>query len=335
MDFDLENPLTSLKEHQFDTIPDLFASESDHMPSRNFLKCLETCDFYSSFRQEAISLILQAQYSCNFEPILAYLAINYMDRFISKQEIPRGKPWILRLLVISCLSLAAKMKNAHFSLSNFQREESFIFDMQTVNRMELLILDALNWRMRSITPFSFVHFFTSSFELKDPPLTQALKDRATEIIFQAHNEIKLLEFKPSIIAASALLVSSHELFPVQFPSFRCSISSCERVNRDQLIKCFNALKEMVEMDWYNSTMDTVSSTRTPLSVLDRHCIKSESQTTNISATALPQKREIKRRGKRLAITASDNMVQLNFSDSSRANNSFSGEICNWSIPQAP
>lgn len=68
-----------------------------------------------------------------------------------------------------------------------QMEESFNFDMQTINRMELLILDALDWRMRSITPFSFVHFFISSFELKDPPLTQALKDRATQIIFQAHN----------------------------------------------------------------------------------------------------------------------------------------------------
>lgn len=61
MDFDLENPLTSLKEHQFDTIPDLFASETDHMPSRNLLKCLKTCDFYSSFRQEAISLVLQVK----------------------------------------------------------------------------------------------------------------------------------------------------------------------------------------------------------------------------------------------------------------------------------
>ncbi|KAG8635319.1 putative cyclin-D6-1 [Manihot esculenta] len=323
MDFDLENPLTSLKEHQSDTIPDLFTSESDHMPSRNFFKCLKTSDFYSSFRQESISLIFQAQYSCNYEPILAYLAINYMDRFISRQEIPEGKPWVQRLLVISCLSLAAKMKNTHFSLSNLQMEESFNFDMQTINRMELLILDALDWRMRSITPFSFVHFFISSFELKDPPLTQALKDRATQIIFQAHNETKLLEFKPSIIAASALLVSSHELFPLQFPSFRRSISSCEYVNRDQLLKCSNELQKMVEMEWHESIMDTVSSSRTPLSVLDRHCIKSESETTNISATALLQKKEIKRRAKRLAVAASDNMVQLNFTDSSRADNSVS------------
>ncbi|EEF37725.1 cyclin d, putative [Ricinus communis] len=295
MEFDLENPLTSSNEHQSDTIPDLFASESDHMPSRDFLKCLKTCDFYSSFRQEAISLILQAQYTCNFEPFFAYLAINYMDRCVSRQEIPQGKPWLLRLLAISCLSLAAKMKDTHFPLSNLQREESFNFDMQTVSRMELLILGALNWRMRSITPFSFLHFFISLFELKDPPLTQALKDRATEIIFKAHHEIKLLEFRPSVIAASALLVASHELFPLQYPSFKCSIFSCECVNKENLLRCLNALQQMVEMVWYESMLDTVSSTRTPLSILDRHCTKSESETTSITtATALTDKKEIKR-----------------------------------------
>ncbi|XP_061978100.1 putative cyclin-D6-1 isoform X1 [Populus nigra] len=297
MEFDLENSLTSLEEHQSDTVPNLFASESDHMPSRNFLQCLKTSGFYVSFRQEAISLILQAQYSCNYDAFIPYLAVNYMDRFISKQEIPQGKPWILRLLVISCLSLAAKMRNAHFSVSDFQGEEAgFIFDTQTINRMELLILDALNWRMRSITPFSFVHFFISVLELKDPSSSQPLKDRATEIIFKAQNEIKFLEFKPSIVAASALLVASNELLPLQFPLFKCSISSCAFVNKETLLSCFNAVQEMEEMEWYESMLDTMSCTRTPLSVLDRQCTKSESETTSTTSitngSTVP---EIKRR----------------------------------------
>ncbi|EOY28474.1 D6-type cyclin isoform 9 [Theobroma cacao] len=257
--FDLEDPFTSLKEHQSDTISALFSSESDHMPSQNYLQCLKTSDFYVSFRQEAISLILQ-----------------------------QGNPWVLRLLVIACISLAAKMKEIHFSSSNFQREEGFIFDAPAIQRMELLILDALNWRMRSVTPFSFICFFMSLFELKDPPLTQALKDRASNIIFQAHGEINLLEFKPSILAASALLLASHELFPLQFPSVETSILSCEYVNKDMVV---NQISE--------SIVDTVSSssTRTPLSVLDCHCTKAESESTTstMGATAMAEKREIKRR----------------------------------------
>jgi len=38
---------------------------------------------------------------------------------------------------------------------------------------------------------------------------------------------------------------------------------------------------MVEMEWYESMLDTMSCTRTPLSVLDRHFTKSESETTSI------------------------------------------------------
>lgn len=53
--------------------------------------------------------------------------------------------------------------------------------------MELVILGALNWRMRSITPFPFLHFFISLAEIKDQSLKQALKERASEIIFNAHN----------------------------------------------------------------------------------------------------------------------------------------------------
>ncbi|OMO65030.1 hypothetical protein COLO4_31634 [Corchorus olitorius] len=301
--FDLEDPFTSLKEHQSDSISALFSSESDHMPSLNYVQCLKNNDFYVSFRQEAISLILQAQYSCNLDPFTPYLAVNYMDRFISRQEIPQGNPWVLRLLVIACISLAAKMKEIHFSSTNFQREEGFIFDAQAIQRMEFLILDALNWRMRSVTPFSFICFFISLFQLKDPPLTQALKDRATDIIFQAHNEINLIEFKPSIIAASALLLASHELFPLQFPSFETSILSCEYVNKEELLKCFNAMQEMVINEVSESIVDIGSSSnsrRTPLSVLECHCTKSESESTistmaAASTAILPEKRETKRR----------------------------------------
>lgn len=66
-----------------------------------------------------------------------------------------------------------------------QADGGFLFDAQTIERMEYLILGALKWRMRSITPFSFISFFISFFKLKDPPLRRDLKARAVEIIFKA------------------------------------------------------------------------------------------------------------------------------------------------------
>lgn len=43
--------------------------------------------------------------------------------------------------------------------------------------------------------------------------------------------MKMLTFKPSVVAAAALLSAAYEIFPVQFPAFRAAIFSCEFVNK--------------------------------------------------------------------------------------------------------
>ncbi|KAJ7968443.1 Cyclin [Quillaja saponaria] len=267
MEFDLADPLTSLNGHQPCTFSELFAFESEHLPLSNHLCLSNTRDFSFSFRCEAISLILQVKFTCKLDPFIVYLAISYMDRFLSKQEIP-GKPWVLKLLLISCLSLASKMKDAPFSISDLQKED-FIFEAQSINKMELLILDALKWRMRSITPFCFLHFFLSLSDLKDLPFQQALKHRASEIIFNAHTDIKFLEFKPSTVAASAVMTACYELFPPIFSSMRSAISSCRYVDEGVMLKCFNLMQEMVEMEGYESMCNrSFPLADTPGSVLD-------------------------------------------------------------------
>lgn len=82
-----------------------------------------------------------------------------------------------------------------------QGEEDCCFEAQAINKMELLILDALDWRMRSLTPFPYLYFFLSIFQLKDPPLRQALKLRAIEIIFQAQNGANSITVMPLLFTS--------------------------------------------------------------------------------------------------------------------------------------
>ncbi|KAK7412256.1 hypothetical protein VNO78_03707 [Psophocarpus tetragonolobus] len=266
MEFDLQNPLDSLEEGQTFTISELFASESKHMPSPN---CLSSTHVHV-FCCEATSLILQVQLSCKLDPSVAYLAINYLHRFISRQEIPQGKPCFLRLVVISCLSLASKMKNTTLSVFDMQKE-GCNFKAQSIQKMELLILGALKWRMRSITPFSFLHFFISLAEIKDQRLKQALKERASEIIFNAQIDNKFLVYKPSTIAATALIFASHALFPQQYSILRSSITACEYLDEETLSKCFDLMQERMRMEAKELMIDTsFLSTETPVIVLERN-----------------------------------------------------------------
>nr|QQZ01117.1 cyclin-D6-like protein [Lagerstroemia indica] len=277
MEFQLENPLPT------DTTDpsSLFFVESDHMPSEKYAGSLRFGDFDVAVRQETIGLI--SQLCSRLDRLVWYLSVNYLDRFLSRQKLPQTKPWALRLIAMSCVSLATKMQGVNLSRSDLQGNGGLIFDSGTLQRMEVLILGALKWRMRSITPFSFVPFFMSLFQLKNLPLRQALKGRATDIIFRAQTDINLLGFKPSIIAASALLRASNQLFPLQFSSFRDAICGCSYVNKDHLDRCYGKMQQ-VAIERYESAHDSVSRSDTPSNVLDQQ-FKSTSDSERTGSTS--------------------------------------------------
>ncbi|XP_074567927.1 cyclin-D6-1-like [Curcuma longa] len=236
MDSDLGNQLTSSDDDlqcSF-SISNLFVAEADQITSA--VGDIDLCA-----RREAVALVLKAQSDCNLKPSVAYLAVNYIDRYLSKREIPSDKPWIVRLLSISCLSLASKMQMTVMSLDDLQRNEGFVFNLHTIQRMELLVLGALDWRMRSITPFSFLPFFLSLFSQVQASFLQALQAHATDILLKALNDIKMLEFKPSVMAASALASAAYEFLPVQSSSFRAALASSKFVDKEKLWKCSNAM----------------------------------------------------------------------------------------------
>lgn len=71
--------------------------------------------------------------------------------------------WPFQLLSIACLSLAAKMEeiNIPWLLDLQMLEPVYLFEPKTIQRMELLVLATLNWRLRSVTPFDYLHYFIS------------------------------------------------------------------------------------------------------------------------------------------------------------------------------
>ncbi|KAL3848925.1 hypothetical protein ACJIZ3_010807 [Penstemon smallii] len=267
-EFDLENPLPPSNEKY----PSLFYIENDHMPSKTYIQSLNSADLNLTIRREIVSSIF---------------------------DLREVKPWILKLVAISCISLALKMRKTECSVSDLQ-DGGLIFDSLTIERMEMLILGALKWRMRSINPFSFINFFIPFFKFKDNASIQALKNRATEIILKAQNDIKLLEFKPSIVSATALLSATHELFPMQLPSFRDGIYSCTYVQKETLLNCYNLMQE-VAMDGYESVSNMAKSSCTPDNVLDLHCFSSsisnskDNQTSEITYINGNEIRDLKRR----------------------------------------
>ena len=48
-------------------------------------------------------------------------------------------------------------------------EAKYVFEARTIQRMELLVLSTLKWRMQAVTPFSFIVYFLCKFHDANSP----------------------------------------------------------------------------------------------------------------------------------------------------------------------
>lgn len=78
-------------------------------------------------RRDAVEWMLRVVRHYSFSSLTAVLAVNYLDRFMFKFEFQREKLWMIQLVSVSCLSLAAKMEEVHVPLlMDLQVKASFI-----------------------------------------------------------------------------------------------------------------------------------------------------------------------------------------------------------------
>ncbi|CAN6205724.1 unnamed protein product [Urochloa humidicola] len=281
-EFDLENPFTSTDD---EPIASLLDAEAHHAPSVSVAA--------SAARREAAAYISQVRFGWELDehPRVAYLALNYVDRFLSKRQLP---PWAPRLLAISCLSLAAKMQRvASFSIEDIQRDYELQFNAVTVRRMERMLLDVLDWRTRSVTPLAFLGFFLSACypQPRQPLQLAAVKARAIDILLRAQPEVKMAEFLPSVAAAAALLDAAGEVTAANLPAFQAGVAACPFVNSDKLRECGEVLAAVCGV----GPGRAAASADTPVTVLGHHRSASSASESDWTVGSAANGGEAKRR----------------------------------------
>ncbi|XP_028771875.1 cyclin-D4-1-like [Neltuma alba] len=217
--------------------------ECDHLPAGDYLNRLRTADLDFGARKEAVDWIEKVREHFGFSPLCTYLSINYLDRFLSSYELPKGKGWTMQLLAVACLSLAAKMEEAEVPLSvDLQVGGSkFVFEARTIQRMELLVLSTLRWRMQAITPFSFIDYFL--FKLNDDQKPEGSSiSRSIQIISSTARGVDLLEFRPSEVAAAVAICVVRETQTVNTEKAISVLS--QHVEKERVVECLKIIKEM-------------------------------------------------------------------------------------------
>ncbi|KAJ8476879.1 hypothetical protein OPV22_020606 [Ensete ventricosum] len=195
-------------------------------------------DSLKSARSDAVRWILKMRVLFGLGMRTAYVAVSYLDHFCVHRLIDsmRGKKWAIRLLSVSCLSLAVKMEELKIpALSEF-RTEDYRFQTEAIQRMELLILSTLEWKMNMITPFSYLSYFASRFLEHG---SEALAWEAITLILASIEAINLVEYRPSVVAVAAILAASHERLTQKSVELKLSaISSCKPLDTDRVFSCY-------------------------------------------------------------------------------------------------
>ncbi|KAJ6419766.1 hypothetical protein OIU84_029810 [Salix udensis] len=177
----------------------------------SFDDCLISSHNWLKFaRLDAIEWILNTRAIYGFRFHTAYLSVTYFDRFVSKRSIDEGKLWAVRLLSVACLSLAAKMEERKAPpLSEFPVED-YCFGNKVIQRMELLVLNT-----------------------------------AVELIVAMIKEIDLLDHRPSVIAAAAVLAASNRQFTREELELKMdTISSWGSLENENVFSCYIAMQEI-------------------------------------------------------------------------------------------
>ncbi|XP_021743642.1 cyclin-D4-1-like isoform X2 [Chenopodium quinoa] len=258
----------------------LLENERQHFLGLDYLKKLRNGDLDLSARNLVIDWIQKVQSHYNFGPLCVYLSVNYLDRFLSAYELP-GKAWMMQLIGVACLSLAAKVDETDVPLILDLQvcDSKFVFEAKTIQRMELLVLSTLKWRMQSVTPFSFIDYFLYKLSGdKMPP--KSLIFQAIQLILSTIKGIDLMEFRPSEIAAAVAISVTQQNQIVECTDKAFSFLT-DHLEKERLMKC---VEMMQEMRMNNRSIGATSVPQSPIGVLDASaCLSYKSDDASTSA----------------------------------------------------
>eukprot|EP00123_Amoebidium_parasiticum_P012206 comp21192_c0_seq1/m.28773 comp21192_c0_seq1/g.28773 ORF comp21192_c0_seq1/g.28773 comp21192_c0_seq1/m.28773 type:complete len:264 (-) comp21192_c0_seq1:125-916(-) len=160
-------------------------------------------------RDNVVSWLLALNAHMSFSEQTFFLAVNYLDRFLSAVKVRSGH---LQLLMAVCFLLASKVQeesDEQPTLAELVRVSNYAYGVSDLLRMETIVCEKLNWEFSSVTPLNFLHQFveltqvagTLSRKKLDHILKEAVSNLEQTCLYD------FLRYPPSLHALCALELS--------------------------------------------------------------------------------------------------------------------------------
>ncbi|KAA8547169.1 hypothetical protein F0562_003622 [Nyssa sinensis] len=196
-------------------------------------------------RRAAVEWMLSVNAHYGFTAMTAVLAVNYFDRFISSHCFQRDKPWMSQLAAVACLSLAAKVEETRVPLLlDLQVESSkYVFEAKTIQRMELLVLSTLQWKMNPVTPLSFFDHIIRRLGLKTHLHLEFLW-RCERLLLSLVTDSRFVSYFPSELATATMLHVIKDVKPCNALDYQNQLLGVLKISKDKLDDCYKFFWEL-------------------------------------------------------------------------------------------
>ena len=137
-------------------------------------------------------------------PETMYLTVSLIDRFLERKQIARQK---LQLLGVTAMFAASKYEEIYFpEVSEFAYITANAYTIDEILRMEMVMLSVLQYQLTVPTANKFLNRF-----LKATPGDNTTKMLSSYLIERTLQELEMLKYTPSMIAASALFIANRKM----------------------------------------------------------------------------------------------------------------------------
>ncbi|KAG2704578.1 hypothetical protein I3760_05G009600 [Carya illinoinensis] len=206
-------------------------------------------------RREAVEWMLKVQVYYGFSIPTAILAINYLDRFLTSLHIQRDKPGLIQLVAVACLSLAAKVEETQVPLLlDLQVEGTkYVFEAKNIQRMELLVLATLQWKMQPVTPLSFIDHVIRRIRLKTHLHLEFLR-RCERLLLSVVSGSRFVGYLPSVLATATMMHVIYQVEPCNHIEYENQLLGVLEISKEKVNNCYNLIAELSKADncdYYN------------------------------------------------------------------------------------
>ncbi|CAA3025998.1 cyclin-D7-1 [Olea europaea subsp. europaea] len=259
--------LYSTKEDFENAIGIFLDKEASYVPKPGYASHIKSDNSIDQARFKGVCWLIESHKRLDLSFGTVFCAVSYLDRFISIIHCQGWKYWMFELLSIACLSVASKFNESiTASLHVFQVEGlDHSFSSSQIQRMELTLLKALGWRMDSPTPYSYIELLIRTIDTLNKTLVDNLTARVTQLLLNTLLDSKFLEFRPCVIAMSAIkCILENDLVPSTYNTstehFDAFIS---QDRRKEVIKCQSWMEKEIMTNYSNKLESQNANYSTP------------------------------------------------------------------------